>query len=107
MKRIATGLALVFVAVAALAPAPAAAQEYTCRDRWSGRVVGNPPSRTESQHFENANPRVDCFRKGAPVTSSRDERWDRRSGGYGYRDHYDRRGDPWQRRHQRRSPWDW
>ena len=107
MKRIATGLALVFVAVATLAPAPVAAQEYTCRDRWSGRVIGHPPSRTESQHFENANPRVDCFRKGAPVTSSRDERWERRSGDHGYRDPWGRRPDPWQRRHAQRHPWDW
>ena len=106
MNRWKTGLAAGLIALAALAAVPAEAQEYTCRDRWSGRAVAHPPSRSESQHFENANPRVDCFRKGAPVTSSRDERWERRSGS-AFRDPYDRHGDPWQRRHARRFPWDW
>jgi hypothetical protein len=111
MGRIGTGLAMVVLAAGLLTGTAAEAQEYTCRDRWSGRTVGHPSSRSDSQHFENANPRIDCFRKGAPVTSSRDERWARRRGHgfeYGHRDPFgDRFGDPWGRRHPRRSPWDW
>jgi hypothetical protein len=90
-----------------LMPSSAEAQEYTCRDRRTGQVLAHPPSRTESQHFENANPRADCFRKGSAVTSSRDEYRQRDRDRYDdrryRRDRYDDHG--YDRRRSRRDDW--
>lgn len=61
-------------AMAVLAAGVAAqAYEYDCFDRRSGALVAHPISKDEARKLENSDGRVECFRKGVPITSKRDE----------------------------------
>ena len=74
MRVLATGLAFLLLS---FTPALAGGN-YQCRNQ-DGTIAEVPPSKSAAKALEDRNARIDCFRNGKAITSSRDEYLERRN----------------------------